>query len=357
MKRGLIGPSWRRLLLLLFLLLWQTPPAVAMDGDFATVTVQGEALIEGQDLPRARNRALQEAFSTALTQVMGTYLTADSYTRNFESIDRNVYSRTEGYIKTYEILRESPDGELLQITVRAVVSTEPLKDELTAMGILLDAFGNPSVAVEAHEQGVDDPVSARYFAAELAGAGFQVQSSVADPHEVSVRLDGQVQSVNEIGGVGMVGAVVRLDAGSSWRSSGRTIAAIHETANGAGLSREAALQDAYNNAAQRAFPNLLKRMTSAMQTERNAGRLVTLRIQAAELRDVTAFKRRLGRLFGVDGVDLKDFQPGRSLLQVRFRGNAPQLAELMQMTDFRQQTVRVTGIDSEAVAVSLGAAP
>ena len=298
----------------------------ASEQGIATVTVQGDALIEGADLPQARQRALQEAFSAALTQVMGAYLTADSYTRNFESIERNLYSRTEGYIKTYEVVKEAPAEGLLELTVRVQVSTEPLKDDLTALGILLDAVGNPLTLVQGEEQGLDVPISVRKFEEELTRHGFQVQSVESSPHDVLVRLSGRVQGTNEIGGLGMYGAIVSLEATASWQPAGRTIGSIAESANGAGLSVEAALKGAYGKAAEKAFPALLERVTEAWQAERSTGRLVQIEVHTAEMSELTGFKRQLGRVFGVDKVELKGFRPGRGDLLVRFRGSAPHLA-------------------------------
>lgn len=323
--------------------------------EITTVTVQGEALIEGADLPRARQRALQEAFNVALTQVMGAYLTADSYTRNFESIERNVYSRTEGYIKTYEVVKEAPEEGLLELTVRVEVSTEPLKDDLTALGILLDAMGNPMTLVQGEEEGLDTPVSVRAFQENLARHGFQVQSSGPSPHELLILLKGRQRSTSELGGLGMYGAVVSLEATASWQPDGRSIGSVAESANGAGLSVEAALKEAYGKAADKAFPSLLERVTAAWQAERSTGRLVPIEVHTAEMADVAGFKRELTRFFGVEKVELKGFEPGRGDLLVRFRGNAPQLAELIDMRDFQRYSVRVTAVDSSALTVSVAA--
>jgi len=330
-----------------------SPPASGQE--ITTITVQGEALIEGADLPRARQRALQDAFNVALTQVMGAYLTADSYTRNYESIERNVYSRTEGYIKTYEVVKEAPEEGLLALTVRVEVSTEPLKDDLTALGILLDAMGNPLTFVQGQEEGLDSAVSTRSFEENLARHGFQVQSSGGNSHDLLILLEGRLQSTNELGGLGMYGAVVSLEATASWQPDGRSIGSIAESANGAGLTVDAALKDAYGKAADKAFPTLLERLTEAWQAERSTGRLVPIEVHTAEMADVVGFKRELSRFFGVDKVELKGFAPGRGNLLVRFRGNAPQLAELIDMRDFQRYSVRVTAADSSALAVSVAA--
>lgn len=117
-----------------------------------TVEVWGEALIQDRDRPRARERALQEAFSAAITQVMGAFITAESFTRNYVSIERSVLGRTKGYVKTYQILQELTDGDFLRLLVIVTVSKEEIKDDLTALGILLDAMGNPVISLRGKEK-------------------------------------------------------------------------------------------------------------------------------------------------------------------------------------------------------------
>jgi hypothetical protein len=331
------------------------PPVLAqVEGQGAgvkVVTCEGEALIEGADLPAARQRALQEAFAAALTQALGAYLSAESFTRNFESIERGVFTRTEGYIKTYSVLSEAKKDGLFEIQIQAQVSTEPLKDDLLALGILLDAVGNPVLGLEGQEQGLDSPASVRRFREALTRQGFRV-SEAAEGADVLIRLRGSVQSSNALGGVGLYSAVVSLEANAAWRADDRTILNAAETANGAGLNEPAALADAYAKAADRLFPTFLERLTRAWQAEINSGRLVPVQVQVADMAALTRFKQRLGRVFGVEKVELKQFRPGLGDLLVRFRGSPAQLAELTAMTQFQGQTVSLESVSGAGLVVS-----
>ena len=342
-----------RSLLFVIVLMGTAASAIASESPVTTVTVQGEAVIEGVDLPQARRRALQEAFNAALTRVMGAYITADSYTRNFESIERNLYARTEGYIKTYEVVDELPAEGLLELTVRVDVSTAPLKDDLTALGILLDAVGNPLTSVTGEEEGLEIPVTPSRFQEQLVQQGFRAQSGAALSPDLLIELTGRQRNLSEVGGLGMYSAVVSLEAVASWQPDGRTVATIIETANGAGLYPEAALQEAYTQAADAVFPLLLERVIMAWQVERCTGRLVPVEVTAAEMSDLLGFKRQLGRVFGVDQVELKGFDAGYGHLLVRFHGHATQLAELIDMRDFPQQRVRVVSVDNSSLSVSV----
>jgi hypothetical protein len=343
----------KRFRLLICVLTFLIPVSgVTADPDAAVVQVEGEALVTNGNLPEARERALQEAYSAALTKVLGSYISAESYTRNFESIDRGVYSRTRGYIKRYEVLKETTTEGILQLQVRVEVSTAPLKDDLTALGILQDAIGNPLLLVQGEEQSLAPPVSVRKFREDLAQRGFRLAQGETDPADVLIRLRGSLQSSSEIGGVGMYGAIVSLEAAASWRKSGQSILTAAETANGAGINLQSALADGYTKAAQRLFPLFLERLVSSWQAELSTGRLVPIEVRVASLADLTRFKQRLGKIFGIDKVELKQFQPGLGELLVRFRGSAPQLAELIEKTTFPGQTVSVESLNQAGLVIS-----
>jgi hypothetical protein len=316
------------------------------------VTCAGEALIEGADLPAARQRALQEAFAAALTQTLGAYLSAESFTRNFESIERGVYHRTAGYIKTYTVLDETNKDGVFEIRIEAQVSTEPLKDDLTAMGILLDAVGNPVLAVQGQEQGVDPPASVLRFREEFARQGLRLADSGETP-DVLIRLRGQMQSSNALGGVGLHGVVVSLTAEAVKPGNNRVILSAAESANGAAPNELAALADAYAKAADRLFPIVLERLTRAWQAEVNTGRIIPVQVQVKDLPALTRFKQRLARVFGVDKVELKQFQPGLGELLVRFRGTSAQLAELTGMSQFQGQAVAVQSVNAVGLVVAV----
>ena len=117
------------------------------------ITVEGEALILQNDVVQAKQRALEDAFATAVQKVIGTFVSAESFTQNFVSIDRSVLTKARGYIKSYEVLQDLQTPDTLTLTVQVTVSVDPIRDELAALGILLDAMGNPRVLILVAEEG------------------------------------------------------------------------------------------------------------------------------------------------------------------------------------------------------------
>lgn len=336
-----MNPSYRWWLAGCLLLLGCWPPwLMAADDKPVTVTVQGEALITEGNTPQARQRALQEAFSTALTQVMGSYISAESYTRNFESIERGVYGKTQGYIKHYQIQQESVDRNVLTLTVQVTVSTQAVLDELTALGIVLSGMGNPVLRVEGTDEGLSEPQSVEVFQQKLGEKGFQVlNKDDAGQAEVIVRLAGSVRSASRV--AGMQGAITALNASAYWRKDNRLIASTATVSNGAGMTEADALKTAYGAAADTLFPEFLERLLAKWQDEINNGRPIQLTVIGGTYRQAQMFQQRLARLFGVRSAVLKSFSGNEASILVSFAGTADLLGQLIAKTDFREISVDI----------------
>ncbi len=326
-----------RLNIIVVFLLFSLAPHLNMFAKAAenTLTVWGEAVIYDGDIPQAKERALQEAFAAAITKVMGTMVSVEGFTRNYESIERSVFGKTKGYIKTYEVIAEKRDGDIQQLQVLVTVSEESLIDDLTALGIMLDAIGNPVVCVLGQEQGLDTAVSIPYFINELAQKGFHVlEANEKDKVGMMIRLNGSIENQTEMHGTGMNGAVVSLSANAYWQGSKKIIVALQKRTNGAGAGEKMALKNGYQRAASNLFPEFLELMTTKWQNEINNGRLISVTVQTESYEMLHKFKRRMSRIFGVKHIDITNFKSGKAEMHVKFAGKTDLFAELITRTDF-----------------------
>ncbi|SDN65651.1 Flagellar assembly protein T, N-terminal domain [Desulfonauticus submarinus] len=108
------------------------------------VVVTGMAPMMGNQA-QARNQALQQALRSAVEQGIGTLIDSSTIVKNYQLLSDKIYSQASGYVKNYQVLSEgpSPDGQMYNVTIRAVVSTESIKNDLRAIGILRQQVGNP----------------------------------------------------------------------------------------------------------------------------------------------------------------------------------------------------------------------
>lgn len=321
-----------------------------------SVEVDGEAVIYQGDRPQAQRRALDEAFNAALTRLLGAWISAESFSHNFQSIDRGVYGRTQGYIKTYKVLATSEAGDLLSLRVRVTVSTEQIKDDLAALGILLDRLDNPTLVVTGDDQGLPTPQSLPILRRELLAHGIRVlDSSGSAAADVVVRVRGRIQNQTRMASVGMYGAVVGLRAQAYWRQEDRLLVSEEGVANGAGISATAALGQAYRDAATTLAPLLMDKLTEKWRDEVNGSRLISVSVSGSHAQ-VRRFTARLGRVFGVRKASLKSYKDGRAQLLVRFTGAAALLADLIARTRFEGLRSEITEVAQGRLGVALAPA-
>jgi hypothetical protein len=341
-------------ILLLVALAVLSTSAIAQERvDPEIITVVGESPIYEGNVAQAKERALQEAFSAAISQVMGSYITAESYSQNFVSIDRSVLSKTRGYVKTYDVLQATQQPDNLSLQVKVVVSKESIKDDLTALGILLESMGNPVVQIQAQDEGLDAPESGPCLKRFLSAKGFYVLDQVEDRQpDVVITLTGKINNQNAFGETGFSGAVVGLEAKATQQSTKKVIASKDIVANGAGLNETAAKKEAYRKAAEDVAPQLVEAISEKWGQELTAGRSVQLIVKVSEYAKVQQFSKELEHVFGVKKVDLKTFQNNEAQYLVCFAGQTKTLVDLLTRIPADKCPVSVQRFDANVVELT-----
>lgn len=141
-------------------------------GDGVEVIVEGVAARTGGSWDIARDAALRDALRKAVEQAVGTLVSSETRVQNFQLLSDRIYSVAEGYVSSYRVIAERPDGELYRVTIRARVKTDRLESDLPAIGILIAEQGWPRVAVlvKELENWEDFSVEDRMMAQEMTEA-------------------------------------------------------------------------------------------------------------------------------------------------------------------------------------------
>ncbi|TGJ99321.1 lipoprotein LipL46 [Leptospira semungkisensis] len=113
-----------------------------------TVTVIGEAPIYNGDKTNAKQRAIKDAKINAVRKVVGEEISNKSQASDGESLGSSLLSKTDAFVKTYDIVDEA-EGKIdtqpiLKLTVRCTIEDSKLS---TAVDSLLADVGNPRVVV------------------------------------------------------------------------------------------------------------------------------------------------------------------------------------------------------------------
>src|SRR6056297_2150182 len=113
----IIRCSFIKILFILILITLISPPTQA---ESVTVSAKTE-ITAGAKL--ARKEALQNAFLEAVRQTTGNYIRQSTLLKNSELISQRIFSRAEGYVRSYQILDESAVEGFYQLQIKAEVTS------------------------------------------------------------------------------------------------------------------------------------------------------------------------------------------------------------------------------------------
>ncbi len=112
------------------------------------VQVKGYGAIIDGDLIMARELALKDAYAKAIEQGCGVKLIRETQVKNYQLVQDKIFTESVGFVTSYEIAEEKPDGEFgYEVTVQAVVSREPIADLDKLQLVVEYLLTQPRVAV------------------------------------------------------------------------------------------------------------------------------------------------------------------------------------------------------------------
>ncbi len=134
-------------------LMMASAPAFAKS-DVAEVKAMGQAAIYGGDKAHARDRALKDALRKAVEQAVGTLVSSETMTENFQLISDQILSKSSGYVKKYNIISEKEEDGVFIVRIKAKVSTGGLQGDLQGILSVLNSKNMPRVLVMVAEQNI-----------------------------------------------------------------------------------------------------------------------------------------------------------------------------------------------------------
>jgi len=134
-----------------FVLVGLLIPSYLMAG---SVTARGQAAIVNNDKAMARDKAIEDALRRAVEQVVGTMVSSESKTKDFQLIEDNIYTHSKGYVESYKIVSEKVEDNVYIVDIQADVSSGKIEGKLKAIGIALSRKGKPRVMFLISEQNV-----------------------------------------------------------------------------------------------------------------------------------------------------------------------------------------------------------
>ncbi len=393
---------YRRLTILLFvgfLLPWaggisqitETPGAEAKE-----VVASGLGSIIVGDVAHARDDAIEDALRKGIEQVLGLIIESETLVENYQLIEDNIFSKTQGYVQKYDVIREGKRNEqLYEVTVRAIVKMTDLKNDLEGIATLMRRKNTPRMMVIVEERNIGEApglfhyIDADMNTAETAlmetfmakGFRFVDQATVKrnlKREQAAAILEGDVAQAVALGrtvgaevvltGKALAKATVTEAFDTKIRSQQATVSvrAIRTDtgdilATGSGQGAFPHIDDvvggtkAIQQACEKLSENLIGQILDRWQVDVSEGTTVTLKVRGVStLSQLTKFKSALKYYVrGLSSVVQRDWYEGFATLEVVMTGSAEDLAQRLSDKDIEGIRVRVVGMSQNSVTVEL----
>jgi hypothetical protein len=388
------------LLLPCFLSFGQTDePSVQSSGsepETYEVVATGLGSILGNDVAHARDDAIEDALRKGIEDALGLIVESETLVENFQLIEDNIYSKTQGYVQKYDVVSEGKRGDqLYEVTVKAVVKLAELKDDLDGIRTLMRRVNMPRIMIMIEERNIGETADFSHYieadmnTAELSltealmakGFKFVDQTTVKrnlDNEKASAILEGDVNQAAILGkrvgaeivltGKALAKATVMEAFGVSQRSQQATVSVkvirtdtgdIIATSSGQGayphIDDVIGGTKAIQKACDKLTENLITQILDRWQADVSSGATITLKVKGVKDYDqLNRFKSALKYYVrDLQTVTQREWEEGYSVLEVEMKGTSEDLAQRLSGKNIEGILVKVIGMSQNSVTVQL----
>ncbi|MCK8825837.1 flagellar assembly protein T N-terminal domain-containing protein [Fuchsiella alkaliacetigena] len=355
-------------------------------GATVEVEVEGYGSIIEEDVARARDEALRDAYRLAIEEA-GVEVEAITEVRDFQVFYDQVTSQAQGYLRSYEILEEDSEDDLYRVQIKGEVvqeNIETTKDH-QALKQLLEMTGNPVVMVLVAEenmgQTVNDSSAANSITKQLAEGGYQLVDAdqlkrIRASTEAEEAQEGSTEAAVNLGqsfGADVVltgsikatergsyeagdytfhgaGASARVQAVSVW--TGRVIEVWELEENDSALNHQEAGRRAIKNAAQELGEQIVWNLPYYVGGIE--GELSTVQLEVKELDSFSESRELLEaveNLRGVESVNLRSFENGIAQIDLEIESKVEDLA--VRIEDLAEFELAVLSLGREQLKLEV----
>ncbi len=386
----------RKILLIIGACLLCWGPALPQTAPGSTqVEAVGLGAITYNDIPAARDRALDDAKRKAVEYVLGTVIDAETRVENYQVMEDRILSWTRGYVRTYRILHEGKSGDdIYEVKVLATVDQASMTRDVEAVQNLIQSMGNPRVMFIIDEQNigatqdryhyfqVDVTVSETTLMNKFLEKSFQVVDPAVvrqnrERDAVVAAINGDPKAAAAIGAaleaevvvtgkaMAKVATGINLGGMKSCQASltarvidadvGTVIATASKTAAYPHIDELVGGSKAIEKAANQLGDELIAKILDKWQSRVYSANTVKLLVtginsynEAANFRGNLGFAAR-----GIKSVNQRNLAASTAEYDVQIQGNADQLARELDGRELKGYTLSVQGVTANKITIRL----
>jgi hypothetical protein len=336
------------------------------------VTAEGVASV-GSDPGAARDKAIEDALRRAVEQAVGTMVESETAVENYELLSDKIYSRSQGYVKNYEVLSEQNEGALLRVKISAEVSSGDLSNELSAIGLLQRRMKYPRVLVIIPEENilasdsweaytvsssqaeatviaklkakgfnvVDPNYQRKAISAkegmEAYGGNYDVAGRVGTKMGAEIVIVGKAtstRSANNIAGSDLLSETSAITASAVKSGTGEVIAQASGQGTAAHINEIAAMQQSLQKASDQVADQLIAGILDTWQRESSGQRSVAMAVEDISPLELDHLKAALEKMRGVTEVLVRNFDSGVADITIQAKTDGEELSKVISNSNF-----------------------
>lgn len=357
-----------------------------------SITVEGIGAIVKGDLAIAKDNALNDALRKAVEQAVGTLVQAQTLVDKYQLISDEIYTKSQGYIKKYSVISERPDLNqgILKVTIQADVSIGDIKNDLNAIGLILERKNKPRMMVIIDEKigSAESGYSPNLSESETViiqkftekGFNFVDQATVKknikrnmalqaiagdDSAAAAIGLEYGAEAViignavAKLAGKGIAGTEMKsihasVTARAVKADTGEILATASEKGATAHLDETAGGALAIKKASEKIASNLIDQIITKWSGEVGGQTTVQLVITGIDFVGLNKFKTIIqSQVRGVLKLNQRSFTAGVAVIDIETRTNAQSMAEELAMKDFETFKVEIIGLSSNKIDIKV----
>lgn len=355
-----------------------------------SMTVQGGAKriiaigVADGNSSRSRDEAMDDALRKAVGQGVGTFVTTELSVEQQTLVEERIYTATQGYIQSYEVIGEGPKEDIYEVKISALVKMGKLGDDLQSIGLLIRKKRNPRVMVVVYSKEINSKFlgvgldGTRNVENQMEGGlkemGFQLVDAdqtmrnkevetlflEADPSSASkisrdlgaeILINGEVRRTF-VGERQVLGRPTRFFSNeirvkALETDSGKVLFSGYKTRPPSGAGALLPLEDATSELIDEMAAGILEKWRKDVF---QAGSY-RLSLSKVSLHGISRFKEGLRNIRGVHDIQVRSFQSGYALFEVEYRGSVEELAE--NIDEMKNPALEITGMQSNTIEIKI----
>ena len=362
-----------------------------------TFVVVGTAMLHGDNVAAAREKAIADSLVTAVALMTQELLKVESLVDNFSQLNELLFDQTSTFIQGYKVLTEAGQDKSYRVIVQATVSGKKISKELTDAGILRASKTLPSVLFFIAEQKLEQespmfwwsPVGSSFISISeavmvehLQESGFTIINHRGARNRSLVNWDDINKPDLTDLEAAELGAALKADVivlgtslattstnimGSAMRSFNGTVTLralrsdaaepmLNLTRTAVAVSEDDAVggREALVDAGAMAGPALAEELIIAWQKQAGRPSLVEVVILGTnQLANYVKFRKTLNTISGVEGIRVKEIKPNEATLLVEFAGKTQDLASALMQQNFKSFGINIFEVTPKNLKVEL----